>query len=314
MVYIHRHVNVQVSVFPNIPQSDQSSCKCWQSAIKQFISWSREIKSQLLQWRCLRALLQQRQQMYPDSSPTRSCIKLRSDVVLESYNPRRQKHRCVLLLWICLRNQEAMHYVWLRWHAIQTRCLSRTPAETGWDHFLRCVFLESRQVLCDTPTLGASNVSLLNSNLFLNPGLSGGCVCVCVFSVLIGSEHQQMASGVLCWCRTSRYRLLSSGPGSSQPFVMMLSLPAQDKVISSAKDSSWRSSLFNEQPAVPCPASPSLSATPAPAPGHCPQLCYSVAVFTSEPGYAWVNTAQEPRTRNLERAVNSIEMDLRCVF
>lgn len=222
--------------------------------------------------------------MYPDSSPTRSCIKLRSDVVLEPYNPRRQKHRCVLLLWICLRNREAMHYVWLRWHAIQTHCLCRTPAETGWDHFLRCIFLESRQVLCETPTLGASNVSLLNSNLFLNPGLSGGCVCVCVFSVLIGSEHQQMASGVLCWCRTSRYRLLSSGPGSSQPFVVMLSLPAQDKVISLAKDSSRCSSLFNEQPAMPCPVSPSLSATAAPAPGHCPQLCYSVAAFTSEPG------------------------------
>lgn len=130
MLHVYLHVNAQVHVFLNIPQCDQnhgcvntkahvnatagfffcyfplrwtvSKSQHGQSASKQFIVWLREIKSQLLKRRCLRAWLQQREQMYPDSSPTRSCIKPGSDVVLEPYNPRRQKHCRVLLLWICL--------------------------------------------------------------------------------------------------------------------------------------------------------------------------------------------------------------------
>lgn len=75
------------------------------------------------------------------------------------------------------RNQEAMHNAWLRWHALQARCLSWTPAETDADHFLWCIFLRSLQVMCQTATLGASNVSLLKKNLFLNSALSVSLIC-----------------------------------------------------------------------------------------------------------------------------------------
>lgn len=201
------------------------------------------------------------------------------------------------------RNREAMHNAWLRWHAIQTRCLSWTPAETNWDHFLRwacrsCVIhphLERPMSHSYTTTSSWTHVCL--SDVF--------CVCVCFFFRSIGRKNQQMASDVLCWCHSSRYRLLSSASRSSQPLIMMLS--------PWPKPAHGVSSLFTESPALPCPCCPPVSAhlhlrcssckwplTSVSCTQETPEMgkigievlgwssstavCYSVAAFASEPG------------------------------